>query len=67
MSDLRGDAFQHADGGGADGDDPAARGLGFVDGTRGFLAQLVTLLVHGVGGDGFGLHRRERSQADVQA
>ena len=58
--------FQHADRGGADGDDPAARGFGFVDGTRSFLAQLVTLLMHGVGGDGFGFHRRESAQTDVQ-
>ena len=66
MCGLTGKGFQHAEGGGADGDHTAARGLGFVDGTGGFLAQLVTLFVHGVCGDGFRLHRRERSQADVQ-
>ena len=66
MSDLRGDALQHSDRGGADSDDPAASRFGFVDCTRGCFAQLITLVVHDVSGDGLGLHRCESSEADMQ-
>src|ERR1039458_7862419 len=60
LGGLAREGFQHADGGGADGDYPSARGLGFVDSSGGLLAQLVAFFVHRVGGDGFGLHRRKR-------
>src|SRR6266567_283907 len=61
-----GKALKYPHGSGADGDDRPPGPLGLVNFARAFLAQLVTLRLHRVGGDGFSLHRRKRSQSDMQ-
>lgn len=63
---LRGDRFQNAHGGGADGNDAATGGFGFVDEPRRFRADFVTLFVHRVAGERFGFDGRERAEADMQ-
>ena len=63
---LRGDAFEDARGGGADGEDAAARGAGARDEFGGGGRDFVAFLVHDVFAERGGFHRREGAEADVQ-
>ena len=62
----RASAFQGADAGRADGDDPAAFGFGLVDGGSGFRRDAVEFTVHLMVFDIFFFYRPEGPQADVE-
>lgn len=61
-----GDGFEDPGGGGADGDDPAALGLGEIDGGGGFCGEGEAFLVHAMVGDVIALDGEEGAGADVE-
>lgn len=62
----RGETFERADGGGADGEDASTVLAGFLELLGGFGGDVVLLGVHGVVGDVFGGDGAEGAKADVE-